>query len=106
MRYTKGWIALIVVAVLTPIGILAIGSAWGEWDLDTLRELVGYAPDGMRSAHEKRPEAPFPDYEIPGVPGGRWRSGAETIIAALLGAGLTAAAAIGIGRLVKYGTRS
>ena len=106
MRYTRGWIALIVMAVLTPIGILAIGSAWGEWDLDTIREFVGFAPGGMRSAQENRPEAPFPDYEIPGVAGDRWRSGAGTIISALLGAGLTAAAAIGIGRLVKYGSHS
>ncbi len=106
MRYAKGWIALIVMAVLTPIGILAIGSAWGEWDLDTVKESVGYTPDGMRGAQEKRPEAPFPDYEVPGMAGDGWRSRAGTIISALLGAGLTAAAAIGIGRLVKYGSCS
>ena len=37
MRFKKGWTALIVLAILTPIGILAIGAAWAEWDLDTLR---------------------------------------------------------------------
>ena len=103
MRFRRGWIALLVLALLTPIGILAIGSAWGEWDLDSVRELVGYTPDGMREAQERRPEAPIPDYEVPGLGGEGWRSGAGTIISALIGAGLTAAAAIGIGRLVKHG---
>lgn len=106
MRYARGWTALIALAVLTPIGILAIGTAWGEWDLDSIKELVGFAPDGLRDAQEKRHEAPFPDYEFPGLSGEGWRSGAGTILSALIGAGLAAAAAIGIGRLVKHGIRS
>ena len=106
MKYTRGWIALIVLAILAPAGILAIGGAWAEWDLDTIKEFVGFVPDGMRESQEKRPGAPFPDYEFPGLTGEGWRSGTGTILSALIGAGLTAAAAIGIGRLVKHGIRS
>jgi hypothetical protein len=57
----------------------------------------------MQEAQERGPEAPFPDYEIPGLSGEGWRSGAGTILSALLGAGLTAVVAIGIGRLIKHG---
>jgi hypothetical protein len=103
IRYRRGWIALLALALLTPIGILAIGSAWGEWDLATVKQLVGYTPDGIREAEEKGAEAPFPDYEIPGLGDEGWRSGAGTVISALIGAGLTATAAFGIGRLVKHG---
>jgi cobalt/nickel transport system permease protein len=28
------WIALAVLAILTPLGILAVGSAWGEWSVE------------------------------------------------------------------------
>ncbi len=103
MRYRKGWIALVALALLTPLGILAIGSAWGEWDLETIKEFVGYTPIGIREAEEKRPVAPFPDYEVPGLGGEGWQEGAGTVISALIGAGFTAAAAFGIGRLVKHG---
>lgn len=103
MRYRKGWIALITLALLTPIGILALGSAWGEWDMATLKQIAGHTPDGIREAEEKRPEAPFPDYEVPALGDEGWRSGAGTVISALIGAGFTAAAAFGIGRLVKHG---
>jgi hypothetical protein len=103
MRYGRGWIALVVLALLTPLGIIAIGSAWGEWGLESIRERVGFTPEGMSEAQEKRPEAPFPDYEVPGLAGGGWRSGAGTILSALIGAAFTAVVAIGIARLVKYG---
>ena len=96
MRYGKGWIALIVLAVLTPLGLIAIGSAWGEWDLDGIKERVGFAPEGMRRTHEQQSEAPIPDYELPGFGGCGWRSGVGTILSALIGAGITAGCAIGL----------
>lgn len=33
--------------VLTPVGLLASGSAWGEWGSDELKSMVGYVPKGM-----------------------------------------------------------
>jgi cobalt/nickel transport system permease protein len=45
-RATKPlWIALAILAVLTPLGILAVGSAWGEWSVEELAP----APAGMQS---------------------------------------------------------
>jgi cobalt ECF transporter T component CbiQ len=35
---------LATLAALTPLGLLASGSAWGEWSLDELRDKAGYVP--------------------------------------------------------------
>jgi cobalt/nickel transport system permease protein len=40
----KLWIGLAVLLILTPLGILAAGSAWGEWSPS---ELAGPAPRGL-----------------------------------------------------------
>jgi cobalt/nickel transport protein len=103
VRYRKGWIALIVLAVLSPLGLLAIGGAWGEWDLDTIREIAGYAPEGMQKTEDSKPEAPLPDYEVPGLAGGWWQSALGTVISALIGGAATAVCVVIIGRLVKHG---
>jgi ABC-type Fe3+ transport system permease subunit len=106
VRNKKGWMVLIIMAVLTPIGIIAVGGAWGEWDLNSIEELVGYTPKGMRAVQERSPAAPFPDYEVPALAGGGWRPAAETILSALIGAALTATIAICVGRLVIHGGRA
>ena len=54
------WIALAVLAILTPLGILATGSAWGEWSVEEFVQ----APAGMQSlAHLW--SAPFAKYAPP-----------------------------------------
>ena len=68
-EYRKFLVALIVMALLSPFGlylprILKAGSAWGEWGVDEIRKMVGYAPGGM----EKKADlwkAPMPDYAPP-----------------------------------------
>ncbi len=57
---------LVVVAVaLTPLGLLAEGSAWGEWQPETFRRLVGFVPEGIRTALAL--PAPLADYAVPGL---------------------------------------
>ena len=61
-----------VLIVLTPIGLLATGTAWGEWGVDEMATLVsggvklGYTPSGMKSGFEL--SALFPDYSMAGMP--------------------------------------
>ncbi|OPY12623.1 PDGLE domain-containing protein [Syntrophus buswellii] len=64
----KLWISLIVLAFLSPIGIILpetfnAGDAWGEWGTDTLRQLLGYVPEGLRNDAELW-KAPIPDYNF------------------------------------------
>ena len=101
MRYRRGWIALSVLALLAPLGIIAAGGAWGEWDVDGIRERIGFAPRGMEEAAAA--ETPFKDYAVPGLAGGAVREGLAAVITAFLGAGATALIAWGVTRIAKHG---
>ena len=61
------WIALGVLVVLSPLGLLASGTAWGEWGLEELEEMgLGFIPEGMERLAGLWP-APFPDYTLSGL---------------------------------------
>ena len=65
---------------LPPLGLLAPGTAWGEWSSEQLREIgLGFIPGGLQR-WESFWSATFPDY---GVPGFNQVSG--YLISALLG---------------------
>lgn len=42
-------IGLALLLVCTPLGLLATGTAWGEWGPTEVKERVGYVPEGMES---------------------------------------------------------
>ena len=68
-EYRPLLVALAVMALLSPVGlyfpeIMKAGGAWGEWGVDEVRKLVGYAPREMeRSAGGWK--APLPGYSLP-----------------------------------------
>jgi hypothetical protein len=69
-KYRAFWIALLVLAVATPLGLLLpellkAGGAWGEWSLEEVKQMVGYVPAGMRKLSDLW-KAPIPDYALPG----------------------------------------
>ncbi|MCQ2752123.1 MAG: cobalt transporter CbiM [Coriobacteriales bacterium] len=55
-------IILAILVIATPLGLIAQGDAWGEWSLDDLSAMVGYAPAGMDGAFEWN--AFIPDYSF------------------------------------------
>lgn len=59
-------ILVAALAVLTPLGLLAEGDAWGEWGTEDVAELVGYTPQGMAEGFSW--EAVLPDYSLEGMP--------------------------------------
>ena len=69
-RALYGLIAALIVC--TPLGLLAAGTAWGEWDPEELADqdfldtALGYTPAGME--HGFSFDALFPDYAIAGLP--------------------------------------
>jgi cobalt/nickel transport system permease protein len=103
MKYRSGWIVLLVLAILTPLGIIAAGGAWGEWDLDGVQERAGFVPEGMRESAGGGIDSPFEEYTVPGLDGGPLHEGLGTIITALLGAGATALLAFAVARIAKHG---
>jgi len=59
------WGALAVTALATPLGLLASGTAWGEWGVDELKNLgLGFIPQGLQKLAGWWP-APLPDYGFP-----------------------------------------
>jgi cobalt/nickel transport system permease protein len=103
MKYRSGWIVLLVLAILTPLGIIAAGGAWGEWDLDGVKARTGFVPEGMRAHADGAVESPLKEYSVPGLEGSFVREGLGTVVTAILGAGVTALLAFAVARMAKHG---
>jgi cobalt/nickel transport system permease protein len=59
------WGGLAVAALATPLGLLASGTAWGEWGIDELQNMgLGFIPRGLENLAGWWP-APLPDYGFP-----------------------------------------
>ncbi len=51
----------------TPLGLIATGTAWGEWGADEIADTgIGYTPQGMLDGFQF--EAIIPDYSVAGMP--------------------------------------
>ncbi len=78
-------IAILIAAV--PLGLLAEGTAWGEWGADEIASItsggtaLGYTPAGMTGGFEL--STIFPDYTIAGMP-----DVAAYILSAIIGVAL------------------
>jgi cobalt/nickel transport system permease protein len=58
------WIGLAALALLSPLGLLAAGTAWGEWATEELQDLYGSVPEGLERFSNIW-SAPLPDYSLP-----------------------------------------
>lgn len=83
------WMVLAITLLLTPLGLLATGSAWGEWDEETLHKLVGYVPAGIARFGEGLLKPFLPDYTLPGREGRGWEV-LGYILSAIVGTTITA----------------
>jgi cobalt/nickel transport system permease protein len=61
------WIALAMMVVLVPLGLLAPGTAWGEWGTQQLTQRgLAFIPQGMAKLSGLW-AAPLPGYNLPAV---------------------------------------
>jgi cobalt/nickel transport system permease protein len=59
------WVTLIFLIVLSPIGLLAPGTAWGEWGTEQFAGLgLKFIPTGLAKLSSLW-SAPLPDYDVP-----------------------------------------
>jgi cobalt/nickel transport system permease protein len=72
-KKTKAVYGLIAALILlTPLGLLAAGTAWGEWGTDEISGVLsggsalGYVPKGMENGFSLK--ALLPDYSLSGLP--------------------------------------
>ncbi|MBI5869866.1 MAG: cobalt transporter CbiM [Actinobacteria bacterium] len=57
-------IGIVLLLVCTPLGLLATGTAWGEWGKEEIGEEIGYVPAGM-GRFAGRWEGFLPEYAFP-----------------------------------------
>jgi cobalt/nickel transport system permease protein len=89
------WAGIGVLILLTPIGALAPGTAWGEWGGEELKAAVGYAPANLERLGGLWRSA-MPGYATPGVSNALL----GYLIAALVGTALTVGVAFAVGALL------
>ncbi|ATW27594.1 cobalt transporter CbiM [Candidatus Formimonas warabiya] len=82
--YKKLWYGLIGLMIFAPLGLLASGTAWGEWSGEEMQGLLGFIPQGM-AKYADIWTAALPDYSIPGFEGTFMQSALAYIVSAIVG---------------------
>lgn len=103
---TTLWVGIGVLLLLSPLGLILpghfkAGDAWGEWGPDSLKELVGYIPQGVQRLSGLW-RAPLSDYALGG--GGEKGLGSVSfayIVSALLGILTIVCMTLLLGRLLR-----
>lgn len=98
------WIGLIVLALLTPLGIILpekfkAEEAWGEWGAEKLEKLLGYLPEGLKKWADFW-KAPIPDYNLGGDEASMTVQILSYIASGLLGIGICVGAVYLVSRWI------
>lgn len=100
--YRKLWFWIVVLTVLSPLGLLAQGTAWGEWGTDELKEMLGMVPQGLAKLAETW-HAVLPDYSVPGLDKTFAQQAVGYIISAVVGLVVIVILSYFIGRALAKG---
>ncbi|HEY5386781.1 MAG TPA: cobalt transporter CbiM [Thermoleophilia bacterium] len=92
------WAGIGVLILLTPVGALAPGTAWGEWDSGQLKAAIGYAPANLEKLGGFWRSA-MPGYATPGISNALL----GYVIAAVVGTALAVGVAFAVGALLAKG---
>ncbi len=95
----KLWIGLAILMVLAPLGLLAEGTAFGEWGTEELQEELGYVPSGIEAGGNLW-HSLFPDYTVAGFEGSFLYSAIGYILSAIIGVGLIYLVTIALGKFL------
>lgn len=109
------WIGLAALALAAPLGLLATGTAWGEWSVEDFKDPDARAEIAAASGNQAPPsaapggmerlasfwQAPLPDYAPPFLR----HAGAGYVLCAAAGIALTGAAALALQWGLRPGPR-
>jgi len=59
------YLVLLFLLVLCPLGLLTTGTAWGEWGVHEIKNMIGFVPKGM--VHGFSFSSMLPNYNIPAL---------------------------------------
>lgn len=94
------WYGLGGLALLCPLGLLAAGTAWGEWTGVEAEEIMRHVPAGLARLAGAWRHVPLPGYKLPGLERGFLPLAVGYILSALAGVGLVVAISRLVGRLL------
>lgn len=97
-------IILLVLCLITPIGILLpvffnAGDAWGEWSAETVKDLIGYVPEGL-AKYSDIWNAPLPDYTVNSEDASVVHQSGYYIVSGIIGGTLTFLVMLLISKLI------
>lgn len=104
-KYRSFLIPIIAMVILTPLGLIASGTAWGEWGTDEIKDALGYIPQGLTSMSDKW-NALMPDYSLPALGDGQFGSIAGYILSALVGIALISILILLMSKLIENSKKS
>lgn len=97
-------IALLILAVLTPAGIFLpaffnAGDAWGEWSAETVKDFIGYVPEGL-AKYTNTWSAPMADYTLDANDSSMTHQSGYYIVSGILGAMITMIVTLLLSKLI------
>ena len=100
----KIMVTLLILTLLTPAGIFLpmffnAGDAWGEWSAATVKEFIGYVPEGL-ARYSNTWKAPINDYTINSRDASAVHQSGYYIISGLIGATMAMAVTILFSKLI------
>ena len=99
------WVAIVGLVVAAPLGLLATGTAWGEWNpAEPENWPLPFVPEGLRALAGLW-GAPIPDYTLPILGAGPEAQIAAYVLSAAGGVGILAALGGAISRLIGRSRR-
>jgi cobalt/nickel transport system permease protein len=87
VRYKALLIGFAVLVIFTPIGLLATGTAWGEWGVNEIKQKIGFIPTGFAKLSEIW-KAIMPNYSIKWLGNSFFGTSLGYIISAVIGIAL------------------
>jgi cobalt/nickel transport protein len=105
-KYRKYYIFLGILIVLSPLGLLLpdffkAGDAWGEWSVETVKELTGHEPEGMKKDAVLY-SAPIPDYNPGKEDDSLSKKSVGYILSGIVGVGVIIVLTFGATKLFKH----
>ena len=97
-------ITLLILTLLTPVGLFLpvffnAGDAWGEWSAATVKEFIGYVPEGL-ARYSGTWKAPIDGYTINSRDASEVHQSGYYIISGLIGATMAMTATILFSKLI------
>ncbi|ODA43078.1 Substrate-specific component NikM of nickel ECF transporter [Desulfosporosinus sp. BG] len=90
-----------VIAVFTPLRLLASGTAWGEWGGEDIQSRLGFVPEGFQKFGDFWNHAVLKDYGIAGYDQTFWQQALGFLLSAFVGVLVIGLITFAIGRFVS-----